>query len=169
MRLIKRIEKDSEQFYFCSGADDPALCCHTGAHSPPTGQGWELQFEITIDHPQCNLSKVMDGLQIFRHCKKNGQWWKIFMTSDRYMRDKDVNSQLWDKKSQLSFKMFYSVAKTSFHTRLILMQCQLCNSHQFSQWTPFIQTQITDLSLASFKYFSIIIVELGWTNFWTQF
>ncbi len=26
--------------------DDPMICCHTGAHSPPTGQGWELQLQV---------------------------------------------------------------------------------------------------------------------------
>jgi len=31
----------------------------------------------------------------------------------------DVNSQLLEKTSQLSFKMFYSVAKTSFQTQKI--------------------------------------------------
>ncbi len=38
--------------------DDPMICCHTGAHSPPTGQGWELQLQVTIDHPQCSMSKL---------------------------------------------------------------------------------------------------------------
>ncbi len=33
-----RLKHIAKNFYFCSGADDSALCCYSGAHSPPAGQ-----------------------------------------------------------------------------------------------------------------------------------
>ncbi len=56
--------------------DDPMICCHTGAHSPPTGQGWELQLQVTIDHPQCSMSKLWMAIRFYCHWSKYRKWKK---------------------------------------------------------------------------------------------
>ncbi len=47
----QRHRKRLESFIFGSGADDPGLCSFIGEHSPSIRQGWELQLQLTIDHP----------------------------------------------------------------------------------------------------------------------
>lgn len=53
-RLILMFPSDSFSFVLEA---KPALR-HTGAHSSPTGQGWDLKLQVKINHAECNLSKL---------------------------------------------------------------------------------------------------------------